>query len=594
MPENRRDCHILETLTDGLLLRARGAFILCPRILKFPLVLAASSLFLIPRLASQPVLTCRPDKSSRGVSQQRSNTRTQKRWLFIFKDVTNPAQIDRMIAIFPAAQAAGYNGIVCSYNVAKEKAAEIRQAAKKYGLEIIATVFGGAHDRNYVEGVSVKDALFVAHGATATHEADNGVGLKNGNFESAVDNKFTGWGWQDDIGVTTFADREVVHGGNMSLRMENISKNVNGLCRVSQPIKLQPHRQYRISFWIKTENLRPAVPEAKVLTDSAQGCVSWQTFHVSPTQDWKQYDIVFNSFDETAGRIYLGFWGGKAGKIWWDDLKVEEIGLVNVIRRSGCPVTVRGENGAAYEEGRDFQKIVDPQFHPWIAYRGAEPVIRLTSNTRIKEGERLRVSYYHPVIIYEDRITYCMSEPKVFDDWRDEVKQAEELLHPSGYFMSHDELRCMNQCALCRSKNMTAGELLAWNVHKAAAIIREIRPDASIWVWNDMFDPLHNATEHFYAVNGTLAGSWKGLDKDVGIVNWHGGLKGKNCKFFADLGLKQILSGYYDGDEDGAAIKEWYANTTTVPGIVGAMYTTWEDKYGAMGVWARRAWGGTR
>src|SRR5258708_22864132 len=289
----------------------------------------------------------------------------------------------------------------------------------------------------------------------------------------AADNKFTGWGWQDDIGVTTFADREVVHGGKTSLRMENIGKTPNGLCRVSQPIKLQPHRQYRISFWIKTENLRPAVPEAKVLTDSPQGCVSWQTFHVAPTQDWKQYDIVFNSFDESAGRIYLGFWGGKAGKIWWDDLKVEEIGLVNVIRRPRCPLTVRRENGTPYDEGRDYQKIVDPQFHPWIAYRGAEPAIKLTSDTRIKEGERLRVSYYHPVIIYEDRVTYCLSEPKVFDDWRDEVKRAEELLHPAGYFMAHDELRYMNQCALCRSKNMTARELLAWNVPKAAAIIQE-------------------------------------------------------------------------------------------------------------------------
>ena len=157
--------------------------------------------------------------------------------------------------------------------------------------------------------------------------------------------------------------------------------------------------------------------------------------------------------------------------------------------------------------------------------------------------------------------------------------------------MSHDELRVMNQCALCQSKHMTPGELLAWNVKQAAQIIRDVRPDAEIWVWSDMFDPLHNAVEHFYAVNGPLTNSWKGLDKGIGIVNWHGGLKGKNCKFFADLGLKQILSGYYDGDEDGAAIAEWLRNTEGIPGIIGAMYTTWEDKYNAMDVWARMAWG---
>jgi hypothetical protein len=138
---------------------------------------------------------------------------------------------------------------------------------------------------------------------------------------------------------------------------------------------------------------------------------------------------------------------------------------------------------------------------------------------------------------------------------------------------------------------MTPGELLAWNVHQAAAIIRKVRPDAGIWVWSDMFDPMHNAVDHFYAVNGSLAGSWKGLDKDVGIVNWYGELKGKNCRFFADLGLRQILSGYYDSDNHGEAIAEWLSNTKDVPGIVGAMYTTWEDNYGAMQTWAKKAWG---
>ncbi len=53
-----------------------------------------------------------------------------------------------------------------------------------------------------------------------------------------------------------------------------------------------------------------------------------------------------------------------------------------------------------------------------------------------------------------------------------------------------------------------------------------------------------------------------------------------------------MLSGYYDSDDDGSGIAEWIVNTKNVPGIVGAMYTTWEDKYGAMDKWAQKAWGG--
>jgi Carbohydrate binding domain len=519
-----------------------------------------------------------------------ASARMQKRWLFIWRDMSDPKEVERMIARFPEAKADGYNGVAFSCNVAPEKAGELKAAAQANGLDLIAIVMGGARDRNYVEGVPVKDAVFVAHDGRATLEPDTTAQLLNGDFEEANGNHFKGWTMQDDDGVTTFVDHDVVHGGKSSLRMEEIGKNEHQHCRLAQPIKLQPYRQYRTSFWVKTENLSPAEPEIKVLTSDTQHSISFESFHVDQTQDWKHYDLVFNSMANDKGLFYIGCWEGKSGKLWWDDLRIEEIGLVNVLRRPGCPVVVRGEDGTAYEEGRDYDHIIDPMLHPWVPYHDP-PIIKLAPTSRVREGARLRVSYYHPVIVYEDRINYCLSEPKVFEDWEAEVKRADELFHPAAYFMSHDEIRVANQCALCQSKHMTAGELLAWNVRKAAGIIRKIRPDAEIWVWSDMFDPMHNAVDHYYAVNGTLAGSWKGLDKDIGIVNWNGGLKGKNCPFFADLGMRQILSGYYDGDEDGSSIAEWLANTKDVSGIVGAMYTTWEDKYGAMQVWAQKAWG---
>ncbi len=515
----------------------------------------------------------------------------RKRWLFIWRNMSDRKEVDRMIARFPRAHADGYNGVVFSHDIAPEKAPELRQAARKYGLDLIVVVMGGGHDRNYVEGVLSKDALFVAHGGTASVQPDNPTRVLNGDFEDVSGNHFSGWTLQDDEGVTTYADHQVVHSGKTSLRMESIGKNSAHHARLAQPLKLQPYRQYRISFWVKTQDLVPADPEVKVLTSDARDEISFETFHAARTQDWTHYDLVFNSLDHTDAMLYLGSWSGRDGRLWWDGLQVEEIGLVNVLRRPGCPVTVRGENGTTYIEGADYEKIVDPQLHPWHAFH-EQPVIKLTPNTRIHEGERLRVSYYHPLIIYDDRITWCVTEPKVFEDWREDVKRVNDLLHPAGFLMSHDEMRVMNQCALCQSMHKTPGQLLAWNVHKAAQIIRDIRPDAEIWVWNDMFDPMHNAKDHYYAVNGSLEGSWKGLDPGIGIVNWAGHLKGKNCQFFADLGLKQILSGYYDSDEDGSAIQEWIDATRKVHGIVGAMYTTWEDKYDAMDAWAQRAWGG--
>jgi hypothetical protein len=513
----------------------------------------------------------------------------QKRWLFIWRNMSDPKEVDRMISRFPDAAAAGYNGVVFSHNVAPDRAPVLNEAARKNNLDLVAIVMDGTKDRNFVEGVLVQDALFEVHQNRASLRQDNPTRVLNGDFEGTAGNKFSGWTMQDDDGIISFADHEVVHGGKTSVRMENIGKNQHHHCRLAQPIKLQPHRQYVISFWVKSESLSPADAEVKLLTADASSSISFQTFHTEPTQDWKQYHLVFNSLDYNEGRLYLGSWSGNTGKLWFDDLTIQEIGLVNVLRRPGCPVSVRGENGMVYEEGQDYLPISDPVLNPWHSFH-EQPAIKLSQASRIHEEERLRVSYYHPLVVYEDRVTSCLSEPKIFEEWRESVKRANELFHPAAYLMSHDELRVMNQCALCRSKKMTAGELLAWNVRQAAQIIRDIRPDAEIWVWNDMFDPMHNAVDHYYAVNGSLAGSWKGLDKDVGIVNWHGSLQGKNCKFFADLGLRQILSGYYDSDEDGSKIASWEHNVGGIPGIVGAMYTTWEDKYGAMRSWALKAW----
>src|SRR5579871_1095974 len=235
----------------------------------------------------------------------------QRHWLFEWRDMSDPKEVDRMIARFPRAKAAGYNGVVFSYNIPKEKAEELKQAAQQNDLDLVVAVMGGAHDRNCEEGLLASDVLFVAHGGTATHQPENPTRLVNADFEDVTGNHFNGWAFQDDVGVTTFADHEITHGGKTSLRMENIGKNQYRHCRIAQPIKLQPHRQYHISFWLKSENLSPADPEVKVLTADAKYAISFQTFHTDATQDWKRYDLVFNSMDNSDAMLYVGSWSGK-------------------------------------------------------------------------------------------------------------------------------------------------------------------------------------------------------------------------------------------------------------------------------------------
>jgi hypothetical protein len=296
--------------------------------------------------------------------------------------------------------------------------------------------------------------------------------------------------------------------------------------------------------------------------------------------------------------LYVGFWGEGKGTIWVDDLAIEELALVNILRREGCPLVVKSGDGmTTYEEGRDFEPVVDSKLGrvPWegeFEFDHAGPTIRITSRSRIKNGDRLRVSWYHPVITHGSQIMCCLSEPKLEKILADQARRLNELFHPKTFFMSHDEIRVANWCLACQKRKLTPGQLLAENAKRCTSILKTVNPQARIVVWSDMFDPHHNAVDNYYLVNGSLKGSWEGLARDVMIANWNGGKAAESLKFFADRGHSQVIAGYYDGD-DLTNFKEWDSAARGVKGVAGFMYTTWQAKYGLLEKYGQ-AMGGVR
>jgi hypothetical protein len=541
------------------------------------------------------------------------------RWLFVMRDLTNPETLERTLALLPRAAAAGCNAVILSSgalhrlgslgDTIKGHYRTFQAALRQHGMDLIPTVmsvgYGGSllsHNKNLAEGLPVKEALFIAKGGVAVHAPDPPVAVVDGGFEATEGDRFVRWEGQDDVGKSIFADHQVVHSGGASVRMQDFppAPEDHPQSRLWQTVKVSPFRQYHISIWIRTENLdtpdgvvvvcvRPTKDERQQLNFCGPG--------LPPTQDWKQYHVVFNSLGYDEVRIYVGTWGARSGRVWWDDLQMEEVGLLNVLRRPGCPVTVRGEDGRGYEEGRDFAPVHDPNLNPHQIYH-EPPAIHLTPSTRIKEGERLRVSYYHPVVIWRDQVVNCLTDPMVYELLEDEVRRVEELLHPSSFFMQHDEIRVANWDAVCQERGLTPGGLLADNMRRCIAMIRAIRPDARLWVWSDMFDPFHNAGPGFpdksgphYLVNGSLRDSWEALPPEVGIVNWGSRRISENLKWFSDRGHEQVLAGYYDGDRDGSEIEAWLAAAEGISGVTGAAYTTWTDNFDHLEAWAEKAWG---
>jgi hypothetical protein len=348
-----------------------------------------------------------------------------------------------------------------------------------------------------------------------------------------------------------------------------------------QEIAVEPYRSYRVTAWVRTEGLQPVSAFRLQVLDTASRSLAPWTPNVPSTGDWRKLTFGFNSGDRDKIRLYAGTWSARAGRFWVDDWQIEEVGLVNVLRRDGTPVSVEGEDsGITYEEGVDYARIADPQLNHRFDHEG--PAIRLVPGTRITDGERLRVSWYHSMTINDGQVTACMSEPEMYDIAARNVALLHELLAPRKYLLSIDEIRLGGSCEACRRRGLNMAEILGHFITRGVDLIREVNPEAEVYAWSDMLDPNHNAHANYYLVDGDYTGSWEHVPRDLSVVTWYYAMRRRSLAHFSGLGFRTLAGAYYDADNLDNVLG-WLEALQTTEGATGIMYTTWEDKYGLLG-----------
>ncbi len=516
----------------------------------------------------------------------------QDRFVWIFGwGFNKDSDVAEIKEVLKTASKNGFNGAMMSAGMdtlCKQNADyfkrlnEILQFCKENNLEFVPALFsvgygGGAlaHNRQLAEGLMVSNAVFEVKGRIATFISESGKIFKNGGFEEFKGNNASGFNFHDSPGIVSFIDTNIFHSERASMRMENFTSNPYGHGRIMQEIKIKPHRCYLVTVWIKTENLKPAnVFNLQVLVKDRS--LAPREFNLPETTDWKKISMAFNSMNYESVRVYAGMWGGKQGKLWLDDWDIKEIGPVNVLRRPGTPVKVKSYDGSiTYEEGKDFEPLIDSEFTFWNWERKS-PDIKLKQDSKIKEGERLRVSWYHPMVIHDSQITVCMNEPELYQIYDHESKLLSEYIKPKSVMLNMDEIRMGGTCKACENEDMA--KLLGQCVTRQVEILRKYNPGVKVYIWSDMFDPNHNAKPNYYLVKGDYTGSWKYIPKDIVIGVWGGGPREKSLKFFESEGFKMLIACYYDADNLND-VKSWLSIAQKTKGVLGFMYTPWQKKY---------------
>jgi len=514
------------------------------------------------------------------------------RWVYVGRNLTKDAHVEDIKGIAETMHARGLNGMLLAGGLesvgkwdAKRLARleQVKAICKQNEIEIIPIIWsvgygsGIGHDRNFAAGIACQDVPFVVEGKTARLAPDPNVKMVNGGFEEFADNHMKGYRFHDRAGVCSFADKEVFHSGKASLRFENFGKFKHGHARVMQTISVKPYRQYRFTCWVKTEALEPT-SAFKIQAYAGKHGIAPRSFKLEPTADWRKLTLVFNSLNNDKLNIYAGLWGGKAGKFWVDDFALEEMALINIVRRPGTPLKVTSDDGqTVFEEGRDFKPVKDDKLN-FGRPRPDNPVITLTENSRIADGQRLCVSYYCGMAVMRWQVSVCMSNPKLYDYWRESAAAIQKHLNPSKWFLSMDEIRMGGSCELCKSRGLTMGEILGDCITKQMQIIRDAHPGAKVYIWSDMLDPNHNAHGNYYLVEGDFTGSWNHVPKDLVIACWYFKKRDKSMPFFSGLGFDTLAGAYYDGDTT-ENIEGWIETCNQTPKCRGIMYTTWRNKY---------------
>jgi alpha-N-arabinofuranosidase len=188
-------------------------------------------------------------------------------------------------------------------------------------------------------------AACAASDANSKLKSARAIPLVNAGFEAAAQHE--GWsvhvyGAQPEVSL----DAAVRHEGRQSLKIHAEQPSDTAL---GQEIQLQPGHWYRLSGWVRCENLDPQSASVcgtfQIQNPGGNGTLVSGRSHPG-TSDWTRETLYFTPPNDGKTRIAIFFagYGKGTGTAWFDDISLEEINdldsTIQITRTPICPGTI--------------------------------------------------------------------------------------------------------------------------------------------------------------------------------------------------------------------------------------------------------------
>ncbi len=181
----------------------------------------------------------------------------------------------------------------------------------------------------------VREALAVAREFDIDRDAAEET-VNNGGFERSIgDHTETLFGWmifRNDSKFEAMPDSQIKAEGNRSLRVVFRNFVKPSLYNIGQIVAVQPQAKYRLTFKLRTDNLRsggpPLLEVAAVTTNERLAATAP---FAAGSSDWQEVALEFTAPESVDGveirtiRVICGEECPIAGTFWYDDFKLTRL-----------------------------------------------------------------------------------------------------------------------------------------------------------------------------------------------------------------------------------------------------------------------------
>ena len=200
--------------------------------------------------------------------------------------------------------------------------------------------------------------LLTSNNVFAQVNKDNPI--KNSSFEQVKDNAPTGWFKSNWSGRGKI---EIADTGRTGSKSVLLSSEQGADISWSQNVRIDPFGRYRLSGWIKTENLDKNTGAGALL--NIHNIQSARTKAINGTSGWTKVQTEFEATGTDSIHIncLFGGWGLAKGKAWFDDIKLEMLEKV-------IPVSKTVETNVSIDTTQTFEPISKYIYGQFIEHLG--------------------------------------------------------------------------------------------------------------------------------------------------------------------------------------------------------------------------------